>query len=226
MGVRALLSTTTPDGEPDFERELLAIRSDPKVRNLAWRHTSDHDLAEDALQETCWAVGRKDPQQIRDLRAYFCKVLIREAHRLRGQLGATVTGDQESLAGMRRPGAAVFGSVPPRAIDEEVGTRLLTDTWLERFSARRARLTAAVPARSGDPERYRTLIVAVAEQMLRDGIDGAGRQAESNEALRATYPGWFDQAGCPANTCHQRLCRARTDVQELLKTIVDRDELR
>ena len=226
LGVRTLPSTTTPDGEADFQRELLAIRTDPKVRNLAWRHAGDRDLAEDALQEACWAVSRvKDPEHIEDLRAYFCKVLIRAAHRLRSQLGATVIGDPESLGRIRRPGGAAPGSAAPRPFEEEVDTQLQAETWLGRFSAERDCLWAAVPARSSDPERYRTLIVIVAGQVLRDGIDGAGGQAESNEALRAAYPGWFDQAGCPANTCHQRLCRARTDVQELLKTIVGRDEL-
>jgi len=221
-----LPSTTAPDGESGFQRELLAIRSDPKVRNLAWRHTGDRDLAEDALQEACWAVGRvTDPQHIENLRAYFCTVLIREAHRLCGQLRAVSVEDPESLVEIHRRGVAVCGSAPPRPLDEAVGTRLIAETWLERFSAQRDCLTAAVPPRSSDPDRYRKLIATAAEQVLHDGIDGAASQADSIEALRAVYPEWFDQPGCAANTCHQRFCRARSDVRDLLKAVVDRDEL-
>ncbi len=82
-----------------------------------------------------------------------------------------------------------------------------------------------MPARSSAPGRYRDLIVAVAEQVLRDGINGEANQADSNEALRAAYPEWFAQPGCAANTCHQRFRRARADTRELLKAVVNRDEL-
>jgi DNA-directed RNA polymerase specialized sigma24 family protein len=227
LGVRTLPSTTTPDGEPAFQRELLAIRADPKVRNLAWRHAGDRDLAEDALQEACWAVSRvKDPQHIEDLRAYFCKVLIRAAHRLGSQLGATPVEDLESLSGIRRPGLAAYGKTTSRLPDEAACARLQAETWLKRFDAQRDCLRAAVPVRSSDPERYRDLIVVVAEQVLHDGIDGATSEADSHQALRATYPEWFDQPGCAANTGHQRFCRARADVRDLLKAVIDRDELR
>ncbi len=102
--------------------------------------------------------------------------------------------------------------------------RLMAQMWLERLAVQRDCLRAAVPPRSSDPDRYRDLIVVVAEQVLRDGIDGAASPADSNEALRAAYPEWFDQSGRAANTCHQRFRRARTDVQELLKAVVDRED--
>lgn len=171
-------------------------------------------------------MGRaRNPQRIENLRAYFCTVLIREVYRLRGQLGTTPVDDFEGLVETCPRGVTLCGPAPAPPIDEALGMRLMAEAWMERFYARRACLRAAVPARSSAPERYRDLIVAVAEQVLRDAINGEASQADFTKALRAAYPQWFAQPGCAANTCHQRFRRARVDVQELLKTIVNRDEL-
>ena len=67
---------------------------------------------------------------------------------------------------------AVCSPAPPRPFDETVGTRLVAQTWLERFAAQRERSRAAVAGRSSDPDRYRNLIVAVSEQVLRAILDG------------------------------------------------------
>ena len=214
----------SPGGQQDFHRRLRAIWEDPGVWRLALRYAGDFYLAEDALQEAYWAAGRaRDPQHIENLRAYFCTVLIRKVYRLRGQLGTTPVEDFEILVETRRVTAC--GSAPARPVGDAVGTRLMAEIWIERFHVRRACLRAAVPARSSAPGRYRDLIVAVAEQVLRDGIKGEASQADSNAALRAAYPEWFGQPGCAANTCDQRFCRARADVRELLKAVVNRDEL-
>ncbi len=95
--------TTSPHRWPDFQQELLAIRDDPKVRSLARQRAGDPDLAMDALQAAYCAVARvADPAAIRNLRAYFCQVLIRETYRLLGQLGATLMEDFASVADARQ----------------------------------------------------------------------------------------------------------------------------
>lgn len=217
--------TETPDEGSDFQRELLAIREDPTVKSLALRHAGDPGLAEDALEDAGWAVGQQDPQTIRNLRGYFCTVLIREARRLRNQLGATSVADPEVAGGTRQRGVTPAGTVPSRPFDEAVGTRLMGDVWCGRLAARRECLRAAVPARSGAPELYRDVILAAAEQLLRACLDGDHSQADSHEALRAAYPGWFAEPGCRPNTYDQRFSRARADIRDVLKGVVNKDEL-
>ena len=119
MGVRLLHRTTTPDGRTGFQQELLAIR-----------------------EAYCAVAGVENPERIKDLRAYFCRVLINEVYHLRGQLRATLVQDCESLAGVR-PGDGGCSPVSPRPFDETVGTRLVAQTWLERFAAQREGLRAA-----------------------------------------------------------------------------------
>jgi hypothetical protein len=119
-----------------------------------------------------------------------------------------------------------------RAIDETVGTALQavgialqTHAWLERFAAQHDHLRAAVPARSDQPDRYRAVIVAAAEQVLRDGINTEPSDADTNDAFRAAYPEYFDQPGASPNLHHQRFRRAHEDVKAVLRVVVRRDEL-
>jgi hypothetical protein len=204
-----------------FPPDLLAIWADPEVRKLAARRAGDPDLAQDALLQAVCAVAQAgDLQRINDLKAYFCRVLINEVYHLRGQLAAARVCDPAALAEMSN------GRMPGAPLDEAaLVTRLMARTWLERFRIQRDHLRASVPGRSGQPSRYRDLIVAVAERVLHGACSGGVSQADVNEALQATLPEWFGQPGAAENTYHQHLSRARRDVQALLQDVVNRDEL-
>jgi hypothetical protein len=209
-----------PGPELEFPAELVTIWQDPEVRRFAARRAGDPDLAQDALLAAVVAVARvAGLAQINDLKAYFCRVLINEVHRLRGQLAAAPPYDPAALAAMSDAGA----SAPPAA--DEAVTSLLARTWLDQFRAQRAHLRAAVPGRSPQPARYRDLIVRTAEHILRTALAGNVSWADCNEALQAALPDWFGQPGSAENTCHKHLSRARRDVQDVLRAVVSRDEL-
>lgn len=204
----------------EFPPDLLAIWQDPEVRRLAARRAGDPDLAQDALLSAVVAVaGVSDLARIENLKAYFCRALINEVYRLRGQLTAARPYDPVTLAVMSDTGT----SAP--ALEKEAVTRLLARTWLDQFRARRVHLRAAVPGRSRQPARYRDLIVRTAEHVLRTALDGNVSWADCNEALQAAIPDWFGQPGSAENTCHKHLSRARRDVQDVLQAVVSRDEL-
>jgi hypothetical protein len=209
------------DGWSDFLEQLAAIREDPKVKNLARSHARDSDLAEDALQETYYALARlENPERIVDLRAYYCRVLLRNIHRLRSQLGAILIEDFGVVADtcLRKPG----GEPPPPPFDEAVGSRLLIQGFLRYLALHRVALTRTVPGRSPDPAHYRDVIVTVVERMLHASVAGGLSDAEQNLAFRTVYPQWFAEAGGAIDNIHQRSSRARADVCRLLQEIVRR----
>jgi hypothetical protein len=216
---------TTTSARPEFLQELLAIRKDSRVRNLALRWAGTPDLAEDSLDQAYCAVARvRDPEQIRDLRAYYCRTLYHSVNELRYQLGAALVEDFERVADTHQdePGC---NPAPPRPFDEIVSIDLLVRTWLGHFATPCGELASRAPARSGDPSRYQDAIVAVAKELLPAIAAGAVSDADSNRALRAAYPEWFAEPGCAENTCHQRFSRARADVRGLLRTIISRADL-
>jgi hypothetical protein len=165
----------------------------------------------------------QDPGGIEDLRAYFCRVLIRMINALRGQLGAVLPDDFTGLADACQ--AKARGEALDSPVDETVAANMLTDGWLKRFTAERESLTAAVPGRSPDPSRYRELIVSVAEQVLKAIVTADVCDADGNPALRVAYPEWFADYGGTDGNAHQRFSRARADVRVLLRTIVSRNDL-
>ena len=110
----------------------------------------------------------------------------------------------------------VCGAARSRPIDDTVRILLLARSLRARLAARRKSLLAAIPARSDDPRRYRTVIYDSIEQVLIDGLNGEASDADSNDAFRATYPGYFARPGASANLLHQRFRRAREDVKALL----------
>jgi sigma-70-like protein len=209
------------DGWSDFLEQLTAIREDPKVKSLARSRAGDSDLAEDALQEAYYAVARlENPERIMDLKAYYCRVLLRNIHRLRSQLGAILIEDFGIVADtcQRKPG----GEPPPPAFDEVVGSHLLIQGFLRYLAAHRTALTRTVPGRSPDAARYRDVIVTVVECVLRASVAGGLSDAEQNLAFRTLNPQWFADAGVAIDNIHQRSSRARADVCRLLQEIVRR----
>jgi hypothetical protein len=220
-----LPSPSTPvDGWSDFLEQLVAIREDPKIKNLARARAGDAELAEDALQETYYAVARhRNPERIVDLRAYYCRVLLRNIHRLRSQLGAILIENYGSVADtcQRKPG----GEPSPPPFDEAVVSHLLVQDLLRYFTERRATLSYTVPGRSPDPARYRDVIMTVAERLLRTSDTGGLSDAELNLAFRTLYPQWFAEDGVVASNIHQRFTRARTDLSRLSPEIINRGDL-
>lgn len=211
-----------PDGRADFHRELLVIAADSKVRRLARRHTRDPELAEDAIQQALYKVSRiPDPGRIDDLRAYFCRVVSREAFRLCRVSGKTLLlDDTESALVARR----VHGQVP-RPLEENAVAHLMAQIWQERLEKQKEQLRAAVSGRSADPDRYRDLIIAIAESIVESAVEGEVSDEDHNRALEDAYPEYFAEPGCSQSSCYQRFSRARADIRSLLQKVVARDEI-
>ena len=143
----ALFGTTIPAARQDYFQRLLAIREDAQVKRIAQRRAGDPDLAEDALQETYYTMACiKDPSGIENLRAYFCRVLIRTVNALRGQLGAILPDDLTAVADAGQGQAR--DRVLPRPVDELAAESLDARGWLGRFAAERESLAARVPCRA------------------------------------------------------------------------------
>jgi DNA-directed RNA polymerase specialized sigma24 family protein len=221
IGGRPVTNLNPPDWSADLYRELLAIASDPRIMGLARRRVGDIDLAEDVIQEALYSLSRmSDPERIDDLRAYFCKVVIHEAARLRSAQGALPLDDPDTATGARR----VDGRAP-RTLEDAVITRLMAQTWLAQFRQRKQELRAGVPGRSAHPDRYRDYIVAAAEAFLRAvALDGPSDK-DAREKLLAEYPEWFAEPGCAQNARDQRFSRAHADLCALLRQVVAREDL-
>lgn len=224
IGVLQVYSITPVGGPIAFQQALLAIAQDPQIRELASRLAGDPGLAEDALQEAYYAVRRtRNPEEIKDLRAYFCTVLSNKVRRFRGQLREAVLLENFEYLAEAHQGES---SCNLTSVEETVSTSMACQAWLERFAALSADLCKVVPGRSDDPDRYRDVIVAVADLVLLAIVRGDYSPADSNQALRAAYREWFGSEACAADNAYQRFCRARADVRDLLKCIISRDELR
>jgi len=229
--VPLVLYNTEPPGRAratpsSFQDELTRIWRDPQIRRLARLRAGSPDLAEDALQETFYSVARvKDPGHIENLRAFFCRALINQINHLRRQIHPLPVEDPETLAWPRQHGIRLHAPAATRPVDEAAVWLQLAETWRQRFQREHARLMAMVPERSKDPLRYRQVIVATAAKILHAAADGHVNWADSDLALRAAYPGWFEEPGRTRDTCYQRLSRARAEVRVVLRAVVDRDEL-
>jgi DNA-directed RNA polymerase specialized sigma24 family protein len=213
-------SSISADGRSDYLERLASIREDPKVKNLARSRAGDSALAEDALQEAYFAVARvEDPEHIEDLRAYYCRVLLRSIHQLRGQLGTGLVDDFRRVADncQRKPG----GEPAPPPFDGTVISNLFVQDCLRYLAAHRAAVSRKVPGRSPDPGRYRDVVVAGAKGMLLASVS----DIDLNQTFRTAYPQWFAENGVPVSNIHQRFARARADACRLLRDIIKRRDL-
>jgi DNA-directed RNA polymerase specialized sigma24 family protein len=219
-----LTSSTSPAGQDDFHERLRAIWEDPQVRKRAGSWARDPELAQDALQEAFYAVARvKDPDEIRDLRAYFWTAVmnaIRGHHRHARDIPQD---DVVRLADAQQGRRGVESFAEP--FEEAVCTGLQTEILLARFAAQRAALTRAIPGRSGDPARYRDVLATAAGLVLLSIAKTDVCDADGDSALAAAYPEWFAEEGLTADNAYQRFSRARADIRKILQTIVKRDEL-
>src|SRR5262249_45276498 len=126
--------------------------------------------------------------------------------RMLGRPGPVPVEDPEAVAGARH-GVHLDAYAAARPVDEAAILDHQARTWLKRFHSERRRLSAMVPESSSDPERYRAVILATAEEVLRFAGDGQVTWADSNAALQAIYPEWFGGAGCSSATHYKRLSR-------------------
>ena len=206
-----------------FQDDLAELAADPAIRRLAMRRARSRELAEDALQDTFYAVAQtRNPEAIEDLRAFFCKSLIRAINR-QLSLSAPVPAEDIGAIADRFQDASPSGTSSPTSVASEAQLRILADAALTRLERDRAELMAMIPARSGDPGRYRCTIVAAAGTILRLLLRGPVAMADWNAVLRSGYPQWCDEPGLPHDALYQRLSRARGDVQWLLRAILPRD---
>src|ERR1700761_3427186 len=133
-GVIYMLSTTYPaDGLAAAREQLGEIWVGPRIKNLARRRAGDPEVADDALQSAYCAVVRVEHlDKIENLRAYFCRVLIHEVHRERGQLRATLVEDFDRVA---EEGQAAVGChrTSLTCFQDSVCTSLQGRSWLKRL---------------------------------------------------------------------------------------------
>ena len=147
----------------------------------------------------------RNPEAIEDLRAFFCKLLIRAINR---QLSLSVRrclAEDIGAIADRFQDASPSGTSSPTSVASEAQLRILADAALTRLERDRAELMATIPARSGDPGRYRCTIVAAAGTILRLLLRGPVAMADWNAVLRSGYPQWCDEPGFPHDALYQRL---------------------
>lgn len=206
--------------------DLAEVAGRPDIRLLALRRAGSRDRAEDALQQAYWDVARTpNPEGIHDLRAYFCRALIREInHQLARPVAAPVE-DIDTAAILALDNGPTPGSSPPSSVESEAVQRLLAEKLVNRLDRDRDTLTACVPARSSDPKRYQAAIIAAARKLLCLLLEGHVTQSDWNAVIRSADPLWCDEAGLEPDAAHQRLSRARRDVKALLQMIVSQAEL-
>jgi DNA-directed RNA polymerase specialized sigma24 family protein len=207
-----------------YREDLARVRDHPAMRQVALRRAGTRDLAEDALQQTYYNVVRVNPENIRDLHAFFCKALIREIARLHSRPAFIPIEDIDAIPDDHQIHASPRDDASSH-IDDEVCSRLLGQLLLARLGQRHDLLMASVTGRSPDHRKYRSVIAAAAARILQLLLAGHAPSLDWNAVLKDEYPQYFDEPQLARNARDQRLSRARRDVLELLRKIVVRAEL-
>jgi DNA-directed RNA polymerase specialized sigma24 family protein len=219
------VGSSLPGGAMGFREDLAKLTRDPAIRRLAASRTGSRELAEDALQETYCAVLRvKIPQAIQDLRAYYCRSLIREITYQRSRSTFVPVEDIATTTEQVGTGSSLYD--PPASVENEASIRHLAETVLSLLEQDRDQLMSSVPARSADHRRYRATIAATARAILLLLLQGDVASADWNAILKSGYPQWYDEPGLARDALDQRLSRARRDVRLLIQKILPRYELR
>jgi hypothetical protein len=206
-----------------FLDELAELVEDAAIRRLAVRRARSHELAEDALQDTFRAVAQTShPEAIEDLRAFFCKSLIRTIGRQLTLSAPTPAEDICAIADSRQD-RSPSGTSASTSVVSEAQLRILAGAAFTRLERDRAELIAMIPARSDDPGHYQRTILAAAGTILRLLFEGPVTMADWNVVLVSEYPQWCDEPGLAREAVHQRFSRARADIQSLLRAVVPRE---
>lgn len=207
--------------------DALALEArEPGNRRFAERRTGNRELAEDALQETYWTVAKvKNPEAIRNLRAYFRTALVREIIRQRSPQSFTQQFDDDLSIGEEKEYDLSSNAGHPSSVDNEVSSRLLAETLLRRLNTDHDSLVNSIPGRSNDHGQYRNAIMISAKKIFILLLEGQVVQADWNAVLKAEYPEWANEQGMTRDTIDQRLSRARHDIKILLQKVARRSQL-
>jgi DNA-directed RNA polymerase specialized sigma24 family protein len=202
--------------------QLLAIRQDPQIRAFARRRAGDPELAEDALQDTYYAMARRGDRAntVTNLRSYFTRVLINQIARQREVQARALAYDFSDPS-------------DDQALEPWIGSferdllgDMLTTEWVVALKASRSKFLRLIPGRSATPKAYKVAILNSAIRVLESAMEGSvGGQKDINGIIKLEYPEWFQGQGSSSNTEHQRLNRARRDVQEVLRSLITLDDL-
>jgi DNA-directed RNA polymerase specialized sigma24 family protein len=197
--------------------ELAEIASDPAMRRHARLLVGE--MAEDLLQETWYAVAQaRTREPVTNLRGYFYRVMSNTAAHMREEISrqGILVEDPATAAGPRR-----IRELAARSAESNALPRLLAGARRELLHRRRAELRQEIPACSPDSDRYREVILAVAEAALAE--DGPVTLPEINDALAEAYPEWFDAADATVATKYQRRHRGRVDTGRVLAAVIGLD---
>lgn len=199
--------------------ELATIANDPAMCRHA--RLLAGDMAEDLLQETWYALAQaRTREPVINVRGYFYRVMANTAARMREEIArqGVLVEDPATAVGPRRTQELAAMSAESEAL-----ARLLAGARRELLHRRRAELRQEIPACSPDPDRYRDVILDVAEAALAE--DGPVSRPEINGALAEAYPEWFDEPDATVATKYQRRHRGRTHAGRVLAAVLGLDSL-
>jgi DNA-directed RNA polymerase specialized sigma24 family protein len=205
---------------------IAAIAADPETFRRAVRRAGSRELAQDAIQETVRAIAeRKSPKPIENLDGFFYVTLIHEIDHQLGRPAAIPDPDIGLTSDRHQFRNSLFAQ--PAPVEGDAHLRILAAAVLAALEREQARdgLASLIPARSEDPGRYRSAMVWAAKTIFSLLVEGYVTAPDWNAILKTAYPQWCDEPGLAPDARDQRLSRARRDVQQLLRSVLSRDEL-